>query len=469
MKKKIIVGLLIMSMTAMAACGNVSNSGNSKDTKDSNVSEVQVSTDSGSSQKTEKTETVSKESLMIDFGATIEETVLLDEKGVKITAKDLTYSSYSAELHLMIENNTDKELSFIASSGWNSVNGYMIADGYINEKIAAGMNSNETISFSLDQLSFYGFRDIADISLRFEIKDGYDEYLVTSSLAIKTNIADSYDYSRDYFVEAMSGKVMPQVYGYTINYSASDKLFDELGVTILNEYVVTNKEGNQALLMEVENHSDHDFYVVESDVQINGLAVSSGSWDSEYIVAGKRAVMTFTFDKALGKNYLKILGMNQYGSCGMNFVVKDEKGKELAGKQIEINFGEGADLGNYNGEVLYDNNGYTFKAIGLIEDSSDYSDDMHALFLMKNNSDKPVYVSNGFNNVYVNKTKISDSSYGRTVQPGGYGLLDIELNGSDLKKNGLDKTNITEVTTKFKIGDGNYTYYDEPDITMSIS
>ena len=48
--------------------------------------------------------------------ATIEETVLYDENDVKITATELNYGNYKAELKLMIENNSDESLSFIAGS-----------------------------------------------------------------------------------------------------------------------------------------------------------------------------------------------------------------------------------------------------------------------------------------------------------------------------------------------------------------
>ena len=66
--------------------------------------------------------------------ATIAETVLLDKDGIRITATDLVYGSYAAELHLTFENNTGKDLTFVSNSigySCNSVNGYMVADGYI--------------------------------------------------------------------------------------------------------------------------------------------------------------------------------------------------------------------------------------------------------------------------------------------------------------------------------------------------
>ncbi len=465
MKKRLLICILMASILLLAACSYGAGSGGSGTPASAEVESIQGAVE----KETEATN--STEDLVREFNATIKEAVLFDDKDVKITAKELTYSASSAELQLLLENNTQKNLSFCAGSiGYsvNSVNGYMISDGYVLEDIAAGMNANVSMTFSLDELIALGISNVADIGLGFEIKDGYDDYLVTGPMEVKTNIADSYDYSKDTFAEAMSGTALAKAVGYTINYSASDKLFDEKGISILNDYVITNKDGQQSLLMEVQNQSDEDLYAAESDVCINGMSVSSGVWDSVYLAAGKRAVMSLAFDSLIGKNYLELLGMNEYGSCGMNFEVKDKNGKDLASKPIEINFGGKADPASYKGDVLYDKNGFQFMAVGLAEDSFDLSDDLHVLILMKNGSDKPVYVSKGFNDVYVNKTKISEISVGRSVQPGGYGLIDLELTGSDLKDNSLDKSNITEVSTKFEISDGNFTNYDEMDITMTL-
>ena len=43
---------------------------------------------------------------------TIEETVLIEENGVKVIAKDLQYTKDYAELSLIIENNSEKNYTF---------------------------------------------------------------------------------------------------------------------------------------------------------------------------------------------------------------------------------------------------------------------------------------------------------------------------------------------------------------------
>lgn len=93
---------------------------------------------------------------MFSSQATIEETVLVDESDVKITATGLSYTDYSAELSLLIENNTDLDLSFYSgTAGYscNAVNGYMSDEGYMNVDVSAGKKATEDISFDASSLA----------------------------------------------------------------------------------------------------------------------------------------------------------------------------------------------------------------------------------------------------------------------------------------------------------------------------
>ena len=93
-------------------------------------------------EQTKKEET--KESIDgFNTEGTIEETVLIEENSVKVIAKDLQYTNDYAELSLIIENNSEKNYTFYSGTlgySCNSVNGYMIDDGYFNTDVAAGKN-----------------------------------------------------------------------------------------------------------------------------------------------------------------------------------------------------------------------------------------------------------------------------------------------------------------------------------------
>lgn len=84
--------------------------------------------------------------------ATLDETVLVDEGGIEITATGLTYTDYSAELALTIDNNSGKNLSFVSGSlgySCNSINGYMIDGGYLNCDVANGKRRTRSLSLSM--------------------------------------------------------------------------------------------------------------------------------------------------------------------------------------------------------------------------------------------------------------------------------------------------------------------------------
>ena len=165
-------------------------------------------------------ETSRKELPAFALQATMEETVLVDEKDVKITATALQGTSNQVELSLAIENNSDTDLSFLSGTmgySCNSVNGYMIDDGYLNVDVVAGKKANETIKFSVDQLELMGITDIADIEIGFHIQTSdYDTYLRTGPRQLRTSLSDFYDYSADTYQEAINNGEFAQIYRYSM-------------------------------------------------------------------------------------------------------------------------------------------------------------------------------------------------------------------------------------------------------------
>ena len=459
MKKTMCLIIAVIMIAALAACGNnAGGQGNNTPTEKGDAN------DNNQSSYGEK-------DLGLIFEATIEETVLVDEKDVKITAKELSYSGSSAELSLLIENNSNLELSFYAGTvgcPMNSVNGYMIPDGYLAEDVAAGMTANETMRFSLDQLALYGFKDIADIGVGFEIKtEDYDEYLLTGSIEIRTSASDGYDYSRDTFAEAMDDIIVPAVYGFTVDYRSDEKIYDDPDISILNEYLVTNKDGEKALFMEIINKSEEGRYASTEDIAINGVAVSSLG-EVEYLAPGKRCVMSISLDSLLSSEYMERMNMENYSYFESYFGVKDEDYVELTGKGIRIDFDNDVSPLDFEDSIVYEANGFKFMEMGLVMSVTDYADDINVLVLVKNDSGKKVTIDDGYNDVYVNKMKIASTCYSQTAIPGGYALMDIELQGYNLEKNGLDDLSaIKEITITFEIEDENYDTVDEPTITLT--
>ena len=91
--------------------------------------------------------------------ASIEQCVLVEEKGVKITAKSLEKGSiFGAELKLLIENNSGKNLTFQSRN--TSVNGYMV-ETLMSEDVANGKKANTSLTFSESSFELCNITEIA--------------------------------------------------------------------------------------------------------------------------------------------------------------------------------------------------------------------------------------------------------------------------------------------------------------------
>ena len=115
----------------------------------------------------------------------------MDEKEVRITADNLTYSAYQSTMDLLIENNSDQDLSVISGSigySCNAVNGYTVSSMYVNENVSAGMKVNTSISISNEELEALGITDIAELEIGFQVKTSdYQDYLTTDPVKIKSS------------------------------------------------------------------------------------------------------------------------------------------------------------------------------------------------------------------------------------------------------------------------------------------
>ena len=204
---------------------------------------------------------------------TIEEVVLVDEAGVKITAKSLNMESlFGPEVKLLIENNSGKNLTFQARSV--SVNGYMV-DTMMSVDVADGKKANDSLTFMESDFEICGINEIADIELSFHIfcTEDWETYLDTDLLQIKTSIADTYTYTYD---------------------DSGDLAYEGNGVKIVVKGLQED-DGffGPSIVVYVENTSGQSVTVQTRDISINGFMVDP--MFSCEVSAGKRAVDTITF------------------------------------------------------------------------------------------------------------------------------------------------------------------------------
>ena len=239
--------------------------------------------------------------------AVIESQLLYDEGGVRITANELTYGAFSAQLSVTVENTTDRDLSvYCGTMGYsvNSVNGYMVADGYLGMDINAGETLTDSIEFNYSTLNTYGVTEIADIEVGFNIdlnvfSDNYDfetdwdyESVYTGPISILTSCADEYDYTVNRYAEALSNGSFEKRFDCSVVHYEQQEYYNTYGVSIVSAAVVNNSAGEPMLFLEVKNNNGSGIVCSVKDLFINGNTVYDGLWCSDSINAGKTQLVT---------------------------------------------------------------------------------------------------------------------------------------------------------------------------------
>lgn len=206
--------------------------------------------------------------------ASIAETVLVDEGGVKITAKSLNTDELliGAEIKLLIENNTEKNLTFQCHNA--SVNGYMV-EPMMSVDVAAGKKANDALIFASSDLEACGISTIADMEFSFRIftTEEWETFLDTPQIQLKTSVAETYEYTFD-----DSGELA---------YEGNDVK------VVIKEHTEENSILGPGITVYIENNSDKDITVQVRDVSVNGFMVDA-IFSSE-VTAGKHAVDTILF------------------------------------------------------------------------------------------------------------------------------------------------------------------------------
>ena len=479
MRQRKVISILFAMTLALAACGNhedASGQGTSETMKlqtesiaaqeSADTEEIEEQTEESDFQKTSTPEEdIQVES--VNTSANLEETVLVDENDVRISVTGIEYKDHHIELKLTLENNSDKDLSFISGSigySCNAVNGYMMPVGYLNTKVAAGKKANETIRFGYEELSLYGITEIADIQLGFDIQDEDYNHFYTGPRQLRTSAADSYDYEVDTYHQIIRSGAWEKLYKCTIDYFAEEELFDQNNIQIISEALVTNKDGEKTFFIEVVNDSEEQIVVALSDIMLNGLGVCDSTWSSGYVNPKTRCIIDLSPSSMLEEAYWEALGISDIGDFSFSFLVYDSDYESINAQQtINIVISEMAAMIDETGDELYNENGIRIISKGLLEDSSTYSDDIHMLLLVENSASETIYIDDVFDSLSVNDFMTDYYMRSRQVPPGKYALVDIEIYASSLENSGImGIEDISEAEISFKVRDEDYDTIAEP-------
>ena len=260
MKKIICILLSLVLSCSIIACAKEQEN-NSRDT--SNTEEIIDKVD-----RVDKIDTPNKQ----DGSVSIAETVLVDEAGVKITAKSLkSNGDFGPELKVLIENNSETDLVFDTNS--TLINGYVIGS-FMSAEVNAGKKSNATIEFYDDELAISKISTIADIEISFEVlTSDYDDYLETEVVQIKTSAADTYEYVYD---------------------DEGEVLYDGNGVKIIAKGLRKDAVYHETyFVLYVYNYGDKNITLQANDVAANGFMIPS--YFSVDIPSDRHAVSSILF------------------------------------------------------------------------------------------------------------------------------------------------------------------------------
>lgn len=204
--------------------------------------------------------------------ATVEESVILNQNDIVITAKGIESTFMGIELNILIENNSDKNLTFQTRN--ESVNGFM-ADAMFSEDVAAGKKSNTSITFIDNGLEDFGIDMFAYMEFYFHVfyTDNWDEYFDSDLINVETSIASTYEQKID-----DSGNIL---------YESNDIKIVAKGLSFNDSYI------GPGLVLYIENNSDKDFTVQVDNVSVNGFMINTIM--SQDVIAGKKAIDSVTF------------------------------------------------------------------------------------------------------------------------------------------------------------------------------
>lgn len=255
---KIMVAIVVVG-ALLASCGS-SESTIDKEIVENAGEEAEETTEEAAEEET-AAETV-----------TIEETVLLDESGIKITATGLEDGRFGTDLKLLIENNGDKNVTVQARN--SSVNGFMV-DTMMSEDVVAGKKANTTLTFSTGGLKEADITAVANMEFAFHIfeTDSWDTYLDSAMIVLETSAAEGYEQAVD-----DSGTVF----------------FDEDGIKIVGKGLSTDDSiFGPGLIVYIENNTEKNITVQVRDTSVNGFMVEPSM--SQDVVSGKKAISAVTF------------------------------------------------------------------------------------------------------------------------------------------------------------------------------
>lgn len=220
----------------------------------SKVESTNAPTEEAVPEPTIEVETIDIIGYKLNKDITVSENLIYDKDDLKVTVKSLKFDGWlGPELKLLIENDTDRTLTFQAKDV--VINGFMI-DPYMSADVAPGKKVNDGLTITESALELANIETIQYIELRFRIIDfeNYTNSFDTERIRIETSADPGYVQTVD-----DSGQLMAERDGIRI---------------ILKELETEDSFWGADIFVLVENNSEKDVSVQVRDVSVNGFMIS---------------------------------------------------------------------------------------------------------------------------------------------------------------------------------------------------
>lgn len=326
------------------------------------------------------------------------------------------------------------------------------------------MKEGGCINFDIAPLELYGITEIADIQVGFDIADDDYNHIYISPRQVKTSVANSYDYGANTYAECMTSGALE------VAYYAEEELYNQNGIRVVSEALITDESGEEKMLLEIVNDSSELVYVSSSDIGINGLMVYSATWESDSINPGTHRIMEMPISSLLDKEYWDAFGITEIGEFVLSLTVKDADYDEIIEPQeICVKISEEPITVDVFGEEVYNENGIRIISKGLFEDSSEYIDDVYMMFMVENNYSETISVEDDYGSLSLNDYMLDFYSVYMTEVPSGKSaIIKVVLYDSSLEENsisGIEDINKAEISFVIR-KDGSYDPIAEPTVAI---
>lgn len=403
---------------------------------------------------------------------TIEETVLYEENGVKITAKSLTYDDYEATLTLEFENNSGVEVNFLAGAAGcscTSINGLMTPDGYLNCDVPAGKKALDTMTFDYYSLMLYGIFEIADMEVGIRIQDDDYNEIARGAYPISTTLADSHDYAAPWYRQTIQNPATQGKYNYTLPWFSEETVYDADGLTVVSQAVVENRDGEKTLLLETVNRTESPVNVSTANIAFNGLTVSPSTWSVDTVNPGKTAIVTVRLDSVMDADFRALAGVGPIGSVGLDMRFRDMDADDVAEPaRIQVDIPGVEPVFDNSGRELYAGNGVHLVCKGIFPSPYSYSDDLRMLLLAENTSGQNVEVGSVYDSLSINGYMTGIYVYSVTAADGTWTLLDVRLSERELEPLQITQPDqIETLSFTLRLRDANHRTIEETEVTWT--